>query len=253
MKICCALVVTVLLAVWAANGIAVENTDETTAFVPSNLPIYVHGQKLDPRDGGHVVSLGREKDLMIDDVLYLPLQKYRPYVPAVESEGLFYFVDRAAHLGSDALETGGVEAAREAMLSFWKQYEDSLEVTEAGRLQYKLSYRGESVLVSVSEQPFEPEKQQPDNFNALNHAYRRTISDLEKGYMLLYGMVYMNRIDPSDAESVIIELQGLADRAQFICKVGEELVYRPEALAGGKYRLGTSEVADFVAQKNKHR
>lgn len=252
MKICCALLVPVLLAVWAASGIAVQNTDETRAFVPSNLPIYVHGQKLDPRDGGHLISLDREKGLMIDDVLYLPLQKYRPYVPAVESEGLHYFAESAARIGSDALKTGGVEAAREAMLKHWSKYADSLKVTQIGKYEYELTYHGSSAGVAVPEVPFEPEKQQPDNFeHGLKPRFRSIVSRLEKGYILLLGMTYFLEIKESDAARVIPELTTVARRARIKYTVGDEVIYRHESLADGKYRLGSAAVADFVANENK--
>ncbi len=138
--------VSVLVLASALAGIAWSQVEsDASTFVPSDLPVYVNGQRLNPRDGGHRVAVSREEGLTIDGVLYLPLWQAEPYVPAVRSDGMHYAADGANRVANAVLEAGGTrEAARQAMIDFWqREFGDSLTVVPTGPWTFDLTYRGQ--------------------------------------------------------------------------------------------------------------
>ncbi len=209
--------ITSLVPVWLLVAIASSHVEgESTTFVPSNLPVYVNGQRLDPRDGGHRVAVSREEGLTIDGVLSLPLWKAPPYVPAVRSDGMHYAADGAHRAANAVLEAGGTrETARQAMIDFWhREFGDSLTVVPTGRWTFDLTYRGQTLGTSVVDiEGYHPEKWDKDNFGVLLSTYHETIRYIERGYLLVCGRGYFRTIQPADAHVAMRDLAAVANRA----------------------------------------
>ncbi len=247
--------VSVLVLVSALAGIAWSQVEsDVSTFVPSDLPVYVSGQRLDPREGGHRVAVSREKGLTIDGVLYLPLWKAAPYVPAVRSDGMHYAADGANRAANAVLEAGGTrEAARQAMIDFWQgEFGDSLTVVPTGPWTFDLTYRGQTLGKSVvGIEGYHPEKQEPDNFRFLTSTYHQIVSEIAQGFLVVCGSGYFYWISRADTPAAMESLENVASRARPIRTVNGKAIYETQYLVDGAYGLSSSAVADFVAHARK--
>ncbi len=242
---------------WAlAVAASAQVPDTMNEFVPSNLPVYVNGQRLDPRDGGHRAAVSREGGLTIDGVLYLPLWTASAYVPAVRPDGMHYASEGSQLAATAVLDAGGSrEAARQAMIDFWRrEFGDSLTVVPRGPWEFDLTFRGQTLSgVTVTREGYRPEKWMKDNFPVLQSNYRETIKYLKKGYLLVCGEGYFLRVKPGDAATAKNSLSRVAARAKPAYVVGGRTIYETQYLVDERYGLTTSAVEDFVEHGRKER
>jgi hypothetical protein len=234
-------------------------SDELSTRVPCDLPILVNGQRLDPCDGVHNISLSRQTGLMVDGVLCIPVTQSPRYVPAVRSDGMYYLVDagnRAADAAFDS--TGNRQAAKEAMLAFWdREFGDSLIVTQRGEWDFEIAFRDHPQLQIIMSlacfDGYHPECQSPDNFDAIEGLYEELCDYLAKGFLVLCGHGGIHPILRADARQALEEIRALQSNPPPGSTIGDRLVYGRVELVGGKYVLGTSEVADLVGYSNRQK
>jgi hypothetical protein len=238
------------------TSFAGASSDSASTSVSSTLPIFVNGQRLEPRDGVHRISVSRETGLMIDAVLYMPVQYFPPYVPSVRADGMHYACEAAWRAGGAVFDsTGNRETARDAMLAFWKrEFGDSLVVIQKSEWDFELSMPGQPgspVMLSLAcFDGYHPECQLTDNFQAVAARYHEIVDSLNRGCLLLPGQGYEVSILPADAPQALEEIEArLRQPRPAFSMVGDELIYAGWKILDGKYVLDSPTVRDLLGYR----
>ena len=232
-------------------------------FVPCSQPIFFCRKRIDPVNGGHTVTLSKEDGMLIDGIVYernvkieRTLQNYLRYpeLRAKIENGFFhYVVSEGGLIGWESVLRGeSREETKKAMMDFWAQYSDSLEVIPSDD-DFTLRYRDHEVFTSLPKLPkgWTPEDvmnyTRPDFFHRiLVPMATEMVQYLKDGNLVFCCKGVDCTISAEDAHSVLEEIKTIKDHAEIDGYLGGEAVYKGYPLLGGKYRLDPITVGDLI-------